>query len=66
MRFKAEIFQKSIQGNKGNKFWLMEITTKTFALNYAKLSKITGHSSVATKTGKKTYHKREMSNLSKP
>ena len=53
MRFKAKIFQKSIHNNKRNKFWSMEITTKTFALKYAKLFKITGQTSVATKAGKR-------------
>ena len=53
MEFKAEILQKSIQDNKGNKFWLMKITTKSFALIYAKLSKITDHSFVTTEAGRK-------------
>ena len=43
----------------------MEITTKMFALNYEKLSKITSQTSVAIEANKKTYHKREMGNLPK-
>ena len=65
MRLKAKIFQKSIQVNKGNKFWPMKNTMKMFALNYAKLSKINGQTSVATEAGNKTYHKRETGNLPK-
>ena len=36
-----------------------------FALKYAKLSKITSQTSVATEVGKKTCHKWEMGNLPK-
>ena len=57
MRLKDKIFYKSIQVNKRNKFWSMQITMKIFALNYAKLSKIIGQTSVAIEAGKKTYQK---------
>ena len=52
MIFKAEIFQKSIHNNKRNKFWSMVITTKMFALKYAKFSKITGQTSIKQKLPK--------------